>query len=158
LLTKFKVAGLAVLSLLAGCSHTMTERFDPAEYSAYAGPGDGAIVGRGFLRDRGGRIVPCAGQLVLFTPATAYTREWAASLRAGWESDNSEIIRLRERGIGQFDVCDPDGSFGAKNLKPGRWIAAILVLYKVGYSATGSALWGEVDVRLGQPSEMLLTK
>ncbi|MGO1079832.1 hypothetical protein [Inquilinus sp. CA228] len=162
LLTRLNVAGLAILSLLAvmlaGCSHKMTQRFDPAEYSAYSGSGDGAILGQGFLRDRGGRIVPCARQLVLFTPATAYTREWAMSLRSGWDSDSSEIARLRDRGIGRMAVCDRDGSFAAKNLKPGRWIAAIIVLFPVGYSTVGSAIWGEVDVRPGLPTEMILTK
>ncbi len=162
LLTRLNFAGFAILSLLAvvlvGCNHKMTQRFDPAEYSAYAGPGDGAILGQGFLRDRGRRIVPCARQLVIITPATAYTREWAMSLRRGWDTDSSEITRLRDHGIGRSAVCDLDGRFTIENLKPGRWIAVIAVIFPVGYPAVGDAIWGEVDVRPGQAAELTLTQ
>ena len=162
MLTRLNVAGLAILSLLAvmlaGCSHKMTQRFDPGEYSTYSGSGDGAILGQGFLRDRGRRIVPCARQPVIITPATAYTREWAMSLRRGWDTDSSEITRLRDRGIGRLAICDPDGRFAVENLKPGRWIAVIAVVFPVGYPAVGDAIWGEVDVRPGQAAELTLTQ
>jgi hypothetical protein len=162
LLTRPTIAGLAFLSLLAvmlaGCNHRMTQRFDPAEYSAYSGSGDGAILGHGFLRDRGRRIVSCARQPVIITPATAYTREWAMSVRRGWDTDSSEITGLRNRGIGRLAICDPDGRFTVKNLKPGRWIAVIAVVFPVGYPAVGDAIWGEVDVRPGQAAELTLTQ
>jgi len=156
-----KLAWLAMAVVLTGCidmSYQMTHQFDPSEYVAYAGHGDGAIVGQAFLRQRSGRVVTCAGESVVLVPATGYTREWAMSMGSGLNVKGAEISRIDQVGAGRGLICDANGVFQATGLKPGRWIALTDVFWYAGNEPQGGVLWGETQVQPGQTAQLILTR
>jgi hypothetical protein len=87
---------------LAGCAVNVQSRVNPADYAAYQGTGDATIDGQGFLRQNGGAVVTCAGELVRAVPATPYTREVMSYRMAGRPYKDPESLNFTTHGVALF--------------------------------------------------------
>jgi hypothetical protein len=149
--------------VLVGCAQTrpvkpISAKFDPAEYSPYQASGPGTIVGQGFLRQKGGGVVTCAGSKVLLVPATAFTREVVQIFVTGWQPDMSNLTGLRAEGAMRESMCDAQGNFRFESLAAKQWIVMTEVKWAIGYEAQGGAIGREVSVTPEGVTQVLLTE
>lgn len=152
-------AGVVVVGmLLAGCVQPprvadVSEFYSAEEIAPYDVPGDAAVDGQGFRRQRGGGVVTCAGEDVLLMPDVAYGREIIAALGRGdvvrgayVEEEHPHAFR-RER-------CDAEGNFTFENLAPGGWIVLSAVNWRVGDEPQGGFI--SRDFTLGKGRRLRL--
>lgn len=78
------------LVLLASCAappppppFDLQTQFSAQKHEKFLREGDATIRGQGFLRQKGGGVVTCAGYPVQLIPATPYFREVIHQLRIG---------------------------------------------------------------------------
>ena len=99
----------------AGCAIRqpveMQTKFDYSEHEPYTKPGENGIKGQGFLRQKGGGIVTCAGSEVLMMPATSFFREAIRLMRAGNKPQITEKIDPAFKPIIKRSQCDAQGNF-----------------------------------------------
>jgi hypothetical protein len=136
----------------------MQTKFDYAEHKPYTQPGSNIIKGQGFLRQRGGGIVTCAGSHVYVMPATSFFSEITNHLRAGKEPQVDEKIDPVYKSMLKQSQCDAQGNFTFNSLPNGNWFVATEVKRTVGYSQQGGALMREVTVSNGETIQVLLTE
>ena len=152
-------------ALLAGCTLPvrapveLQTKFDKVEHDSYKQPGTGAIVGQGFLRQRGGGVVTCAGSPVLLMPATSFFREAIGHLRNGHQIAVNDKIDPSYKSIIKQSQCDAQGNFSFSLLSAGTWLVTTDVKWVVGkyQSEQGGTLMREVTVVNDQPSQALLS-
>ena len=150
---------LLAIGIALGLSGCATQaRFDKAEYAAYSGWGDGALDGHAVLRWDNGRVATCAGETAMILPATEFTRQWLMSVASGHGMSRADIFRIAQVGAQRSALCDAKGNFHEPGLKPGRWLALVVVTWSAGPPPQRALLWGETEVRSGQTGSVLLTR
>ena len=137
----------------------MISEFDATAHAAYMKPGTAIVRGQGFLRQRGGGTVTCAGQQVVLVPATTFFREAFEVTKAnGQAPDFTEEKRRPEyQAVVHRSQCDAQGNFSIPKVAPGRWFIATAVTWTVGYRRQGGMLLREIDVTTDADSPIFLT-
>lgn len=153
-----------VAALMAGCalsppkpSVELQTKFDTFEHDSYRQDGTGAIAGQGFLRQKGGGVVTCAGNPVLLMPATPFFREFIGQLRNGRKVVLNDKLDPTYKPIIKQSQCDAQGNFTFSNLSAGTWFVMTEVKWTVGYRRQGGALLREVSVIDGQSTQAILS-
>lgn len=137
----------------------MQTQFDPAEHEPYRLSGSGSLKGQGFLRQRGGGTVTCAGSQVYLLPATPFFREAFAIARDTRQAPQHDAVQKypEYRSIMRKGQCDAQGNFAFGNLPSGTYIAATTVTWTVADRRQGGLLLREVEVVGDTPATILLT-
>lgn len=130
--------------------------FDEAAYLQYTTPGQGSITGQGFLRQRGGGVVTCAGDTVMLLPATVFFRSVVAQARGGAQF-TAFSSDPRYKYMVRMGRCDAQGNFSFANLPAGAWLVATRVGWEVANSPQGGTLLREVALSSGGTQHVLLS-
>lgn len=124
--------------------------------------GDARLEGSGFLRQRGGDVVSCAGSSVWLMPSTPFFR-WASEhprgTIAGVLSRPDVIEYVREA------TCDVEGRFEFVDLPDGTYLAGTIVTWEVPggpplyiSSTQGGTVFAGVIVDSEGPNTVTLTR
>lgn len=146
--------------ILSGCQILppvqMTNEFDSSTHSSFLEPGTSKIKGQAFLKQNGGTVVTCAGNLVYLTPDTQYFREVfdIAKKRRKPKDDNNKDEKNKYVRKAQ---CDAQGNFEYNDLPENNWILATEVKWKVGYSTQGGGLIRNIKTNDNQTTTVILT-
>jgi len=146
-----RVVLVLVVALVAGCGMRELQNLETpyvaSEYLPYAQPGTASIAGTVADRPLGGRAMTCAGMNVELMPATAFTREMVAIIRAGKlpsgraSPENKTLLK----SVIKKTTCDGSGHFAFDKLAAGTWIVGLEL--RTGDSDTmAGALFREVAV------------
>ncbi len=159
--------GLSVLAAASGCASpdrfanqppvVPLVAFDGKSHSAYLQPGTSTLVGQGFLRQRGGGIVTCAGNGVLALPATQFFRERVAKLGTGYGGTVVDDVTPGYGAVVRSGQCDAQGNFKLEGLPAGEWLVLTEVRWRIGYNNQGGYLLREVATAAGQAQQVLLS-
>lgn len=151
------------LLLLAGCAAPpppapmdLQSQFSPQDVQAFLGIGTGAVKGQGFLRQRGGGVVTCAGAPVQLIPATPYFREFLHQLRIGRRPGPDQSLDSY-RTYFRRSNCDAQGNFEFDNLPAGSWFVMTEVRWTVGHLPQGGVLLREISVPDHQAKQVFLS-
>lgn len=140
-------SALSVAIALGACAYpapplTVRTAYVAEEHEPYLRAGSSIIRGQGFLRQRGGGTVTCAGSDVFLMPATPYFRELTDIVRTGRQVPAGVSVRqIPSVRIGQ---CDAQGNFSFQKLPAANWIVSTHVVWSVGGSRQGGTLAREV--------------
>src|SRR5262245_48510755 len=114
-----------VVALVAGCGMRELQNLETpyvaSDYLPYAQPGTASIAGTVADRPLGGRAMTCAGMNVELMPATAFTREMVAIIRAGKlpsgraSPENKTLLK----SVIKKTTCDGSGHFTFDKLAAG---------------------------------------
>lgn len=124
--------------------------FDNAEHEPYRHSGSASINGQGFMRQRGGGTVTCAGSRVILAPATSYFRAALSIAHAGQAPQPV-------KGYARIGQCDAQGNFHFAGVPALRWIVMTEVSWEVLKKRQGGVLSREVDAVDGSMVQVLLT-
>ena len=145
---------------VVGCEHprpaarsTSYITFDSASHEIYRKEGTGAIKGQGFLRQRGGGTVTCAGSPVYALPDTPFFREVVAAYRAGSKPMMSDF----DKSVLRSSQCDAQGNFAFTRMPSARWMLFTEVSWTVRYSRQGGTLMKVAQPSPGETVNVLLT-
>lgn len=100
-------------------------KFDPAEYAAFEGEGDGVLEGEIVVTGPDGIRWYGAMSEVFLAPVTSYSREWFERSILGDES--LETLDARAGTHNRSTVADHAGRFRFERLKPGDYFAYCIV-------------------------------
>ncbi len=157
---KGSVCVVLITLLIAGCAMPpvkLQTKFVGAEHDVYREPGTGVINGQGFLRQKGGGVVTCAGGIVRLSPATALFREiighWVNGRKILFEEKNDPVYNA----IVKASRCDAGGNFTFANLPTGDWYVTTEVYWSVDGRRQGGKLLAKVTTTNGQSIQVLLT-
>ncbi|MEJ2217580.1 MAG: hypothetical protein P8099_13300 [Gemmatimonadota bacterium] len=128
-------------------------------------PGKGTIKGSAVLRQRGGRVVTCAGNEVFLIPATESASK---ELRRIFGSDEGYVNRggnvvtgggrlVRPPQPNRSTACDPQGYFTFSNVRAGKWYVMTNVVWSANGDYQGGTLLGTAEVAEGEASEIVLS-
>lgn len=146
---------------LAGCglvppSEPIDFPINAAEMAGYDKPGTGSVKGEGFLKQRGGGVVTCAGNDVIITPATSYWIQRLQAVRGGQPvrpPTNPAALSVRKAS-----KCNSRGEFEFSGLAAGKWLAVTTVLWEAGNAMQGGVVGSFVDVAEGQQASVILNQ
>jgi hypothetical protein len=157
------IAALGVSLLLTGCAAVrqpvqMQNRFDYDLHKPYTESGPNTIKGQGFLRQKGGGVVTCAGSQVIAMPDTLFFREFISLYKAGKKPQiPGGFVDPSYRSIIKQAQCDAQGNFTFSAVPNGNWFVMTEVKWAVGYAPQGGALMREVNVADGVVAQVLLS-
>jgi hypothetical protein len=134
----------------------LQSQFSPHDVQAFLASGTGSIKGQGFLRQRGGGVVTCAGAPVQLIPATPYFREFLHQLQIGRRPGPDQSLDSY-RTYFKRSNCDAQGNFDFENLPAGPWFVMTDVRWTVGNMPQGGVLLREVSVQDHQATQVLLS-
>jgi hypothetical protein len=148
--------------LLMGCAIRqpveMQTKFDYAAHKPYTQPGSNSIKGQGFLRQKGGGVITCAGSPVYLMPGTSFFGEAINHLRTGKDPQVAAKLDPAYRFMIKQSQCDAQGNFSFAQLPTGAWFVMTEVKWTVGYAQQGGALMQPVIVANGEIVQVLLTE
>jgi hypothetical protein len=156
-LTLFIVMGI----IIGGCtinqrksaSVPMQTTFDYNEHRPYKEKGNNTVTGQGFLRQKGGGVVTCAGSQVFLLPATSYFREAIGHLMQG----NDPQVRTIDPVYARVGQCDAQGNFIFSGIPDGGWFVVTEVKWSVGPNLQGGSLFQEINIGGGKTTRVLLS-
>ncbi len=153
-----------VVSLLAaGCMaapqpYALTQPYNEADFTPYAGVGLATLDGQAFMKTVGGDVKTCAGNKVYLVPATAYSDEVIAHSHRG-----APPIANRDARATQFSrtaICDATGKFTFAQVPAKRWYVVATVTWGVatenGINPQGGEVLKTVDLKSGQ-NQIIMT-
>ena len=159
---KVAVVLVAPVFLLVGCfsPHIFNSTFKAPEIPVWRENGTNVVEGSGFLRQRGGVVVTCAGEAVTLTLSyakTAYEREWeslSGAVKRLTELDPAyvafrEELRKSKRTI--WTTCDVQGRFRFANVPSGNYEIETTVEWYVPSQYGGSTEGGKIKNVLSIP-------
>jgi hypothetical protein len=164
---------IVLAALLAGCSTqtrnptqvwAMAAAFDKTQAERLMQDGSNQIRGNGFMRQRGGGVVTCAGQLAMLIPATEYAKERMFALYGPGDS-GTNVSRnptfqpdvLEYGTLTRSTKCDAQGNFTFDRVADGEFFVNTMVTWSVGYSSQGGYLMHKVTVKNGQSVNVILS-
>lgn len=150
----------ALAVMLAGCGEDFVRKsvpmgtpFSAETHAPFSAPGTASIKGQGFLRQRGGGVVTCAGSEVFVLPDTLYFREMLEIFRAGDMIEGG--VAEEPKKLGRVTMCDAQGNFVATGLPAAKWLVATQVRWIAGDSSQGGELLREVTTTDGETTVFL---
>ena len=120
--------------------------FSLEEHASYATLGSNRIEGQAFLRQRDGAVVTCAGSTVTISPATDFSREVLAFIRAAGNLTLHPTAKTAFENLARTEECDAQGNFAVSDLPAGRWIVTVTIEWSVGRETQGGILQREVQL------------
>ncbi len=136
--------------------------FDASAARAMLAPGDNAIHGNAFMRQRGGGVVTCAGETVNLIPAAAYATERIAALY-GNTSGGAQIMGRRfQPDVPEYELlirhtrCDSRGDFAFEKVADGDFFVQTAVRWQVGEMIQGGGLFQHVHLTGGRDEKIIL--
>ena len=139
--------------------------FDAQAAHALLVDGANSIKGNAFMRQQGGGVVTCAGQIVYLVPATAYAAERfqalygnvdrganASRVNCKFIPDPSEYYNLS-----RSTRCDSQGNFLFENVANGEFFATTVISWQVGNSLQGGHLMHRIAVKSGKTISLVMT-
>ena len=157
------IHAVAVFSalFLVGCAAprpvVLQTQFVGAEHDVYKQIGAGSIKGQGFLRQRGGGTVTCAGSEVLLIPASPYFREVMGNFAKGRRMAVADKLESAYRSIIRTSQCDAQGNFAFAKLPMETWFLTTQVTWRAGSEEQGGSLLREVTTSGEEPVQVILT-
>lgn len=158
-----KIHAVAVFSALfiVGCAAprpiVLQTQFVAAEHDVYKQSGAGSIKGQGFLRQRGGGTVTCAGSEVFLIPASPYFREVVGYIVKGRRMTLTDKLDSAYRSIIRISQCDAQGNFSFAKLPMGPWFLSTDVTWRAANEEQGGTLLSEVTTSSEEPVQVILT-
>ncbi len=149
--------------------HQMTNAFNTEVASTILETGNSTITGQSFLRQNGGGVVTCAGQIVSLIPATEYAREYIKVKHGdkAYSSVSPQHHYILSPEITDLDmnfdkyqretVCNAGGRFVFNNVPAGAYYLKTLVDWKVRYSQGGYMI-DLIIVKDNQTKEVIVTR
>jgi hypothetical protein len=137
---------------------TLQTRFVGSEHDAYLASGSSSVEGQGFLRQKGGGVVTCAGSKVALIPATSFFREVIGHLKAGRRVAAMEQLDSSYRPMLKQSQCDAQGNFQFRDVPSGKWFVFTEVKWTVGYNQQGGTLLREIELQPGRSEKALLSE
>lgn len=110
---------------------------DLDEVTPYMGKGTSTLQGQAFMRQKGGGVVTCAGNIVYLAPSTPYY--WQKKLEA--MANNNYVIDGKFKTAVREATCDAQGSFTFSDLPLGSTLGWDLIT-KVEWDVAGKAQGG----------------
>jgi hypothetical protein len=157
----------AAIVVLAGCAApqrnvvTIHAPFNEAEARAMLEPGTNTIRGSGFMRQRGGGVVTCAGSHAYLVPATAHARERFAAIygtnKAARSMPEFQPDLAAYKAASKQTVCNAQGAFTFERVKDGEYFVTTGISWTVGGAQQGGAVYSSVRVRGGEAVEVVLS-
>ena len=163
---------LCILIFVAGCASSnqpliptqeISAPFDVAQASQQLLPGPNFVKGNAFMRQRGGGVVTCAGQVVHLIPATPYAKARFFALYNTNEAGVNIGRNFRfvpdppEYYTKTREVkCDSQGNFTFERIADGDFFVATQVSWQVGNSTEGGNLMQRVTLSGGQTISLVL--
>lgn len=141
----------------AGPATQLKTKFDPAEHDPYLRNGTAVITGQGFLRQRGGGVVTCAGSKVALLPATSFFVEYIGLKRSGHQPTLNYKLDPAYKTLIKQTQCDAQGNFSFQNIPAGNWYIVTDVKWQVGNSQQGGGLLRELTIADGESVKVLLS-
>lgn len=164
---KFLVS-VAAVALLSGCATTrptvsIESPFDAAQARLLSQDGPNTIRGNGFLRQRGGGVVTCAGSEVVLVPATYYARERIAYLygTGGINSRRLNPIFVPDppeyRTSTKKTRCDAQGNFTFDRVADGDFFVTTGVHWQAGGTNQGGPIMSRARVSGGESINLVVS-
>ncbi len=130
---------------------------EAAEYAPYLTAGTGSLTGQAFLTQKGGGVVPAAGQPVTLDPVTSTSIEW-------WQKAGTQFkVRDFTPPSGSFQtarkttIADGAGKFSFGTLPAGKYFVRTILTWEVPYWGTQGGILGDVvEVKPDQTSNVIL--
>jgi hypothetical protein len=132
-------------------------RFNDAEHLPYFQAGTALITGQGFLRQRAGGVVTCAGAKVALLPDTPFFRSILNAVLHGQAPDAAVLPNLAASGFPREGQCDAQGSFRFRNVPAGQWLVVTEVRWRVQGREQGGSLVRSVLVPSSGEVNAMLT-
>lgn len=161
---------LLVLSslILVGCgpqTYSMRTQYYPSEIVWSKGKGSGEIDGSAVIRQSGGGVVTCAGNVVNATPVSSYAEERMLAIydsatrgyRPAYSPLTFEQTDARYLRDSHETVCDAQGFFSFSDLASGDYFITTAIVWYVGYGTEGGSLMRRVSVVEGDKTKIVLT-
>ena len=157
---KFTILGAILVALpllVSSCTRptvTIDINVSEAELAPFRKSGTRSVVGQGFLRQKGGGVVTCAGSRVLLAPDLPPIRQAINAMRSG---KNVAGSGAQWHNAGRQAICDAQGNFRFSNLPPAEWFVFTEVRWQVGNWHQGGTLGAPVHTRRGGETQVYLT-
>ena len=161
---------LLAVMLLIGCTtpaYVIVNDFNAEESAYILEEGSFSIQGSAFLRQRGGGVVGCQGNVVSLYPATRHMTEifrhaYGSTEGGGYISHIPEFENIDSR-VGKYSrktQCDIQGEFSFDDLVPGIYYVETTVSWNVPGSfwtsnKQGGALMQRVEIVDGDESVVI---
>lgn len=143
--------------------------FDENQAKAMLAPGENQVNGSALIRQSGGGIVTCAGNIVILMPVTAYARQWAKHVY-GTEQDGyrpTAGLGLEFEGANTFfknvksTNCDVEGRFSFLNIADGEFYVFTKINWTVqdqfGPVIQGGSIMKKIALSGGEKVETVLS-
>jgi hypothetical protein len=166
---------LAMFALLAGCAAPMqpttwriAQPFDADQARALLQPGPNTIKGNGFIRQRGGGVVTCAGSQVRLIPLTEYAKQrltylYGSGMYTGvalWRPGESVVFEPDPPAYAELTRitrCDGQGNFVFDRVADGEFFVSTVVTWVVASQPQGGSLITRVRVSGGVVESVVLS-
>lgn len=170
-MTKTLILSAITAALLTGCAATKintTAPFDKDEMAEKMQPGNNTITGSGFIRQRNGGTVTCAGNTVELIPEMAYSRERMEAYFGNKDKGYKTVYQIKSIQVNEgyrpeeyinlrrTTECDAQGFFKFDKVKDGSYFLVTNVLWSLQYTTEGGALMRRVEVANGETKSTVL--
>ena len=141
----------------------MQTLYDPAETLWMQEEGDNSLHGSALIRQAGGGIVTCAGNIVYLAPDSTYATEYFnvafGNANKGYVIvDTLEIVNLSQEFLADrlVTTCDTLGKFTFGNLPDGKYYLVSSIFWFVGGLKQGGTMMQKVELRDGETINTVL--
>lgn len=162
------VLPIALALVASACAREIvsTVPFNSDEVSFIRKTGNAEISGQAFMRQNGGGVVTCAGQVVQLIPAGKYARERFTGIYGNEMGGKIGVLQSASQNgldpqyltMTKSESCDAEGDFVFNNIAAGSYYVITAVTWTVGNQIIpeGGALAKLVDIKDGQKVRVLL--
>lgn len=168
--------GVVSVLILSGCAPkviTLQNKFDAeATRSLFSKEGNNTISGNGFIRQKNGGVVTCAGSKVSLVSKTAYSTERFrfiyGNAQRGYRmnfmgAQPMANIAFSENppeyfNLMRYEICDSQGNFTFNKVADGEYFVATGVSWMVNqYALDGGIMMQYSNVSSGETKKIILT-
>lgn len=134
----------------------MTNIFDVNGHKQYLHVGTGSIKGQGFMKQRSGGVVTCAGSLVYLVPDTPFFNEIIEIEKKGKDPKTDQKLDPKYKAfLNKQSQCDAQGNFYFTDLPASKWVVITEVSWSVGYNQQGGVLVKRIAVNDSETNVIL---
>lgn len=130
---------------------------EAAEYATYLTSGTGAVTGQAFLTQKGGGVVPAAGQPVTLDPVTSTSIEWWQKAGTKFATKDFTPPSGNFQKARKTTIADGSGKFTFGTLPAGKYFVRTILTWEVPYFGSQGGILGDiVEVKADQTSNVIL--
>jgi hypothetical protein len=145
---------------LSGCAEIeevpVVTTYKPIDYIEYMKAGTGEITGQAFMRQKGGVVVTCAGQVVMLVPNEGIFVEIDKIYESGKKPIKPKVD-LNSDAV-KKTKCDAQGNFMFNHVPAGQWIIQTEVRWEAGNFPQGGYLSEKIYLYAGEKVNRILSK